>query len=181
MWLNVKFVHVKDVGAFSLHSASHSIWAYWWRTCTLFDWGMMVWWPVEVRNWGLHSSGLLCRVACSCLPTFRDSLSVSPSVCPETSANNYRSTMRTNPEEQRPQLHRGGSLISLHVKKVFSFPSVRTSSVVESSWNVMAHGDARAGKWRGNKWMEWIASKRHTTAEHRLARAVQTLHADVHS
>jgi len=29
--------------------------------------------------------------------------------------------------------------------------------------------------------MEWVTSKRHMTAEHRLARAVQTLHADVHS
>ena len=52
---------------------------------------------------------------------------------------------------------------------------------VESSWNVMAHGDARAEKWRGNQWMEWAASKRHMTAEHRLARAVQTPQADVHS
>jgi len=29
--------------------------------------------------------------------------------------------------------------------------------------------------------MEWVASKRHMTAEHRLVRAVQTLQADVHS
>ena len=36
-------------------------------------------------------------------------------------------------------------------------------------------------KWRGNERMEWIVSKRHMTAEHRLARAVQTLQADVHS
>jgi hypothetical protein len=28
---------------------------------------------------------------------------------------------------------------------------------VESSWNVMAHGDARVGKWRGNWQMEWVA------------------------
>jgi hypothetical protein len=28
---------------------------------------------------------------------------------------------------------------------------------VESSWNVMAHGDAREGKWRGNWRMEWVA------------------------
>ena len=30
--------------------------------------------------------------------------------------------------------------------------------LLESSWNVMAHGDAREGKWRGNWRMEWIAS-----------------------
>ena len=57
-------------------------------------------------------------------------------------------------------------------------PSVH---IVESNWNVMAHGDAREEKWRGNKRMEWVTSKRHMTAEHRLARAVQTLQADVHS
>jgi hypothetical protein len=53
--------------------------------------------------------------------------------------------------------------------------------LLESSWNVMAHGDAREGKWRENKRMEWVTSKRHMTAEHRLARTVQTLQADVHS
>jgi hypothetical protein len=40
---------------------------------------------------------------------------------------------------------------------------------VESSWNVMAHGDARAGKWKGNWRMEWVASTQwgnHTTSEH---------------
>jgi len=37
---------------------------------------------------------------------------------------------------------------------------------VESSWNVMAHGDAREGKWRGNWRMEWVTSTLHTTSEH---------------
>jgi hypothetical protein len=37
---------------------------------------------------------------------------------------------------------------------------------VESSWNVMAHGDARQGKWRGYWRMEWVASTLHTTSEH---------------
>ena len=37
---------------------------------------------------------------------------------------------------------------------------------VESSWNVMAHGDAREGKWRGNCRMEWVASTLHATSEH---------------
>jgi len=39
-------------------------------------------------------------------------------------------------------------------------------SVVESSWNVMAHGDAWEGQWRGNWRMEWVASTLHTTSEH---------------
>ena len=34
---------------------------------------------------------------------------------------------------------------------------------VQSSWNVMAHGDARMGKWRGNWRMEWVGSTLHTT------------------
>jgi len=37
---------------------------------------------------------------------------------------------------------------------------------LESSWNVMAHGDAREGKWKGNWRMEWVASTLHTTSEH---------------
>jgi len=36
----------------------------------------------------------------------------------------------------------------------------------------MAHADAREGKCRGNKGMECVTSKRHRTAEHRLARAI---------
>jgi len=39
-------------------------------------------------------------------------------------------------------------------------------NIVQSSWNVMAHGDAREGKWRGNWRMEWVASTLHTTSEH---------------
>jgi len=38
--------------------------------------------------------------------------------------------------------------------------------LVEPSWNVMAHGDAREGKWRGNWRMQWVASTFHTTSEH---------------
>ena len=37
--------------------------------------------------------------------------------------------------------------------------------ILESSWNVMAHGDAREGKWRGNWRREWVASTLHTTSE----------------
>ena len=40
------------------------------------------------------------------------------------------------------------------------------SCVLESSWNVMAHSDAREGKWRGNWRMEWVASTLHTNPEH---------------
>ena len=38
---------------------------------------------------------------------------------------------------------------------------------VDSSWNVMAHGDARGGGGEGGNWrIEWIASTLHTTSEH---------------
>ena len=36
---------------------------------------------------------------------------------------------------------------------------------LDSGWNVMAHSDAREGKWRGNWRMEWVASTLHTTSE----------------
>ena len=39
-------------------------------------------------------------------------------------------------------------------------------TIVDSSWNVMAHGDAWEGKWRGNWQMEWVASTLHTTSKH---------------
>jgi len=40
------------------------------------------------------------------------------------------------------------------------------SSGVDSSWIVMAHGEAREAKWRGNWRMECVASTLHTTLEH---------------
>jgi hypothetical protein len=43
---------------------------------------------------------------------------------------------------------------------------IQAAQNVESSWNVMAFGDAREGKWGGNSPMEWVASTLHTTSEH---------------
>ena len=40
---------------------------------------------------------------------------------------------------------------------------------VERVWNLMAHGDTREGKWRGNWRMEWVASTLHTTSEHGIS------------
>ena len=40
------------------------------------------------------------------------------------------------------------------------------NAYVESIWNVMAHGDSREWKWRGNWRMQWVASILHTTSEH---------------
>ena len=47
---------------------------------------------------------------------------------------------------------------------VWTILSVRLR--VQSSRNVMAHGDGREGKWRGNWRMEWVARTLHTTSEH---------------
>jgi len=47
----------------------------------------------------------------------------------------------------------------------FTFGWCKPSLCVESTWNVMAHGDAQEGKWRGNWRMEWVAVTLHTTSE----------------
>jgi hypothetical protein len=41
-----------------------------------------------------------------------------------------------------------------------------SENCVESSWNVMAQGDAREWKWRRNWRMDWVGSTLHTTSEH---------------
>jgi len=56
-----------------------------------------------------------------------------------------------------------------HVTEVTHNVRLEALAVVESSWNVIAHGDAREGKWRGNWRMEWVASTLHTTSEHGLS------------
>jgi hypothetical protein len=55
------------------------------------------------------------------------------------------------------------------VQKMYIFVSFMYAVIhclVESSWNVMAHGDAREGKWRKNWRMEWVASTLYTTSKH---------------
>ena len=47
-------------------------------------------------------------------------------------------------------------------------------TVLDSSWNVMAHDDAREGKWRGNRRMEWVACTLHTTSEHGVSSITTT-------
>jgi len=72
----------------------------------------------------------------------------------------------------------GGSWASAFTWLRTSHNAVLSSTVVDSSWNVMAHGDAREGKWRGNLRMEWVASTLHTTSEHGVS-SIPT--ADAHS
>jgi len=57
-------------------------------------------------------------------------------------------------------------LLSLNLKSSESVWAAIVRWEVEYSWNVMAHGDAREGKWRGNWRMNWVASTLHTTSEH---------------
>jgi len=54
------------------------------------------------------------------------------------------------------------------------FHCASSYSSVESSWNVMAHGDAWERKWRGNWQMEWVASTLHTTSEHGVSSITTT-------
>ena len=54
-------------------------------------------------------------------------------------------------------------------------------SQVESSWNVMAHDDAREGNLRGNWRMEWVASTLHTTSEHGVSSIATITKADAHN
>jgi len=54
-------------------------------------------------------------------------------------------------------------------------------SEVESIWNVMAHGDAREGKWRGNWRMEWVASTLYNTSEHGVCSITTITTADAHT
>jgi hypothetical protein len=56
--------------------------------------------------------------------------------------------------------------------------SSRSLRRLRSSWNVMAHGDAREGKWRGNRRMECVTSTLHTTSEHGVSSIITT---DVHT
>jgi len=55
---------------------------------------------------------------------------------------------------------------ALYISTNIAVNSIDYICNVESSWNVIAHGDARQGKWRGNWRMEWVASTLHTTSEH---------------
>jgi len=55
---------------------------------------------------------------------------------------------------------------NLNITCSAKFCELNLKTFLQPSWNVMAHGDAREGKWRGNWRMEWVASTLHTTSEH---------------
>ena len=56
-----------------------------------------------------------------------------------------------------------------------------TATEIDSSWNVMAHGDTREGKWRGNWRMERVVSTLHTTSEHGVSSITTITTADAHT
>ena len=56
--------------------------------------------------------------------------------------------------------------VSTSMKIHYKLPLTQFDFLVDSSWNVTAHGDAQEGKWRGNWRMEWVASTLHTVSEH---------------
>jgi len=62
------------------------------------------------------------------------------------------------------------SLIIHRVDRIGTWRNIMNTAslyyyVIDSSWNVIAHGDARHGKWSGNWRMQWVASTLHTTSE----------------
>ena len=65
------------------------------------------------------------------------------------------------------------NLFSARVPSHFNWPIV---PVIDSSRNVMAHGDVRKGKWRGDWRMEWVASTLHTTSEHGISSITTDAH-----
>ena len=56
-------------------------------------------------------------------------------------------------------------MISVELKVSMMERDNSTSGLVQSSWNVMTHGDTREGKWTGSWRMVWVASTLHTTSE----------------
>jgi hypothetical protein len=57
-------------------------------------------------------------------------------------------------------------IFSFHLFRVAAHAfTTRVVHELDYNWNVMAHGDAREGKWRGIWRMEWLASTLHTTSE----------------
>jgi len=70
-------------------------------------------------------------------------------------------------------------------KQIFETASLtlhcRHQCTVESSWNVMAHGDEQEGKCRGNWRMEFIASTVHTASEHGVSSITTITTADAHT
>jgi len=66
---------------------------------------------------------------------------------------------------QYPAFRRDGLSGTTETRQIGRTPH-RDVTTVESSWNVMAHGDAREPKWRGNWRLAWVASTLHTTSEH---------------
>jgi hypothetical protein len=59
-----------------------------------------------------------------------------------------------------------GEMYQVSIYQWFFRSIVSDISMLESSWNVMAHNDAWERKWRGNWRMEWVASTLPTTLEH---------------
>jgi len=72
-------------------------------------------------------------------------------------------------------LYRGSKTVLLTTLNTpfFQLPDVKpktdNSLKAELSWNLMAHGDVREGKWRGNRRMEWVASTLVLYLEHGLS------------
>jgi len=88
---------------------------------------------------------------------------------PKTKSHNQRNTSLAVNNRTTHRKYRRGQNKASGPRRTASIHFLVTSkrfAQVDSSWNVMAHGDLREGKWRGNWRMEWVASTLHTTSEH---------------
>ena len=63
-------------------------------------------------------------------------------------------------------LRTGSQNEDLPKQVIFPHLQGRAIFMVDSSWHVMVHSDAREGKWRGTWRMECLARTLHTTSEH---------------
>ena len=65
------------------------------------------------------------------------------------------------PKCQREMQNAAGDHWARQPTQFESWMHAISSMYADLSWNVMAHSDAREGKWRGNWRMEWVASTLH--------------------
>ena len=98
-------------------------------------------------------------------------LSIIQSLDQRRIINNCRLLIQLGPFEMEPQKQ-------AEYSKSFEPDEI---DEVESSWNVMAHGDAREAKWRGKWQLEWVVSIRNTTSEHGFSNITTITTSDVHT
>ena len=94
---------------------------------------------------------LCCSVYCLCVNVY----CTSATGCQRIAVNH---TFHLNDVCTQKTGQRGWRLLTVYLEVA--------EIQLDSSWNVMAHGDTREGKCNRNRRMEWVPSTLHTTSEH---------------